>query len=147
MNRAWGHQTRDGLTIIYNVVTYIIRLSATPIPPPGSMISVGEGGGEGVEVGSVLKNSISFISQCKITKNRHPPPPTNNIKTCTLLLWKMSGSAHVNVGWLHGLRVTFWSDDICSKCNNRHKLYLLLNILDLFPDKFYYKLEIFECTN
>lgn len=75
MNRAGGHQTRDGLTIIYNIVTYIIRLSATPIPPPGSMISVGEGGGEGVEVGSVLKNSISFISQCKITKNRHSPPP------------------------------------------------------------------------
>lgn len=46
MNRAGGHQTRDGLTIIYNVVTYIIRLSATPIPPPGSMISV-EGGGKG----------------------------------------------------------------------------------------------------
>lgn len=108
MNRAGGHQTRDGLTIIYNVVTYIIRLSATSIPPPGSMISVGEGGGEGVEVGSFLKMQYHLFHDVKLPKiGIPPPPPTNNIKTCTLLLWKMSGSAHVNVGWLHGLRVTF----------------------------------------
>lgn len=77
MNRAGGHQTRDGLTIIYNVVTYIIRLSATPIPPPGSMISVGEGGGEGVEVGSFLKIQYHLFYDVKLPKIsvNHPLPP------------------------------------------------------------------------
>lgn len=75
MNRAGGHQTRDGLTIIYNVVTYIIRLSATPIPPPGSMISVGEGGGEGVEVGSFLKMQYHLFHDVKLPKIGIPPPP------------------------------------------------------------------------